>query len=175
MLNGEFLRTFSIQIGLIAILIFFTLRNIFASFILKIWKKISKSDFEIKDHKMYKTLKLFFIFLGFVVAMLIIPFNERIIEVWNGISRIVLILFITKLLTAIADKDSKIMQKTIASSNNETVNTFICKIIRFIIWVISTFIIIKELGYDLTGLAAGLGIRKCYNIFGCSRYSKKLA
>lgn len=154
----QILQTFSIQIGLISIILFFVLRKFFTNIILKIWKKITKEEFEIKDHPMSKVLQLFFIFIGFVIAMEIIPFNSKILEVWKEISKIIIILFITSFITSLANKDSKIMKKIMGTSRSETVNTFICKIIKVIIWVCAFFIIIKQLGYDLTGLVAGLGI-----------------
>ena len=154
----KLLTTFSIQVGLSIILVAFLIRTLFAKFVLKMWKIISKGEFEIEKHPIFGTLKLFFVFLGIMIAVHIIPFNEKIMTVWKEIAKISIILFVTKLLTVIVSKDSKIMQKTIATSQNETVNVFVCKIARFIIWIISIFIIIKELGYDLTGLATGLGI-----------------
>lgn len=157
-MDQNLLTTFSIQIALTIILVVFIIRSLLAKFVLKIWKIISKGKFEINKHPLYGTLKLFFIFLSITISMNIIPFNEKIIVVCEEINKIVIILFTTKLLTVVVSKDSKIMQKTIATSQNETVNVFVCKIARCIIWIISAFIIIKELGYDLTGIAAGLGI-----------------
>lgn len=152
------LTTFSIQIALSIILVVFIIKELLAKFVLKIWKTISKGEFEIKEHPMFATLKLFWIFLSIFAAMIIIPFNDKIMVAWNQIAKIFMILFTTKLLTVAISKDSKIMKKTLAASQNETVNVFVCKITKFIIWIISIFIIVKELGYDLTGLAAGLGI-----------------
>lgn len=37
-------------------------------------------------------------------------------------------------------------------------NNFICKIIRGVIWIISSYIILKVSGFDLTGLVAGFGV-----------------
>lgn len=158
MSREQILQTFSIQIGLISIIIFFIFRNLFAKIILTILKKISKKDFEIKEHPMYNVLRLFFIFAGIVIAMEIIPFNKKILNVWNELFKIIIILFITKFITFFINKDSKILKKLMITSKNETVNIFVCKIINVIIWICSIFIIIKELGYDLTGLVAGLGI-----------------
>ena len=150
--------TFSIQMALSIILVVFIIKELLTKFVLKIWKTISKGEFEIKEHPMFGTLNSFWIFLSIFVAMNIIPFNERIMGIWSQIAKILIILFVTKLLTVVISKDSKIMQKTIAKSQNETVNIFVCKIAQVVIWIASIFIIIKQLGYDLTGLAAGLGI-----------------
>lgn len=158
MTKQELLQTFSVQISLIIILIVFIIRPILASAILKMWKIISKGDFEVKKHPMYGTLKLFFVFLSIAIAVKIMPFSEKVIDSWNEIFKIVNILFIAKFLTVIVSKDSKIMKKTIATSQNETVNTFVCKVIRGIIWLTSIFIVITDLGYNLTGLVAGLGV-----------------
>lgn len=158
MIREQILQTFSIQIGLISIIVFFIFKSLLTKIILKFWKIITRKDFEIKEHPMYNVLKLFFTFLGFVIAMEVIPFNDKIMTIWREIFKIVMILFITRFITSLINKDSKILKKLMITSKNETVNTFICKIVNIIIWICSFFIIIKELGYDLTGLVAGLGI-----------------
>ena len=158
MSKEQILQTFSIQIGLISLIVFFIFRNLFAKVILKVWKRLSKKDFEIKEHPMYNVLSLLCSFIGLSIAMGVIPFNQKIMAVWNEIFKIVVILFITKFIISLINKDSKILNKLSITSKNETVNVFVCKIINVIIWICSFFIIIKELGYDLTGLVAGLGI-----------------
>ena len=70
--------TFSIQMALSIILVMFIIKELLTKFVLKIWKTISKGEFEIKEHPMFVTLNLFWIFLSIFVAMNIIPFNERI-------------------------------------------------------------------------------------------------
>ena len=152
------ITTFSIQVALTIILAVFIIKPLLAKLILKIWKIISKGEFELTKHPLYGTLKIFFVFVSIAVAMEIVPFNESIMESWRKLFKIANILFFTKLLTVVVSKDSKIIKKTIATSKNETINIFICKIARGIMWLIATFIVIKEIGYDLTGIAAGLGV-----------------
>ena len=55
--------------------------------------------------------------------------------------------------------DRKILKKFLKKSENDKVNAFVCKIIRGIIWTISIFVIISELGFleDISGLITGLG------------------
>ena len=111
MSREQILQTFSIQIGLISIIVFFIFRNLFAKVVLKVWKKLSKKDFEIKEHSMYNVLSLLCSFIGLSIAMEVIPFNQKIITVWNEIFKIVVILFITKFITSLINKDSKIFNK----------------------------------------------------------------
>lgn len=171
MTKTELLQTFSIQISLTLIIVMLIFSPLLSGLILKLWKLISRGKFEEKEHPIYGTLKGTLVFISFKIAFGILPLSNRIMEIWDLISRVVTIIIITKLLTIIVRKDSKIMQKTIATSKNETVNTFVCKILRGIIWICSGFIIIRELGYNLTGLMAGLGVRQCYYISCRSRYS----
>ena len=96
------LTTFSIQIALSIILVVFIIKELLATFVLKIWKLIIKGDFEIKNHPMFGTLKLFWIFISIFIAMNIIPFNEKIMIVWNQIAKISIILFITKFLAEVS-------------------------------------------------------------------------
>lgn len=154
----ELVDALNLKISLIIIIVIFFTRSLIASLILEIWKLITRKDFKVKEHPLYGTIKNFLSFISIVLAMKKITFNERIQDYWIEAYNIIIILFITKLLTLLINKDFKIIQKTIATSKSETVNLFICKIVRAIIWLISIFIIIRKLGYDLTGLVAGLGL-----------------
>ena len=55
-------------------------------------------------------------------------------------------------------KDSKIFKKILNMSESDNVNDFFCRIFRGLTWIVALFIIMTELGFDLSGLATGLGI-----------------
>lgn len=153
----EFANIFYVQIAISIIVVFFIFRAVFAKTIIKIVNVILKRKEKASENPIYKTLKSFIIFIGFYFATLIMPLSENVSNITNGLFKIVAILFITKILTIIINKDSTIFKK-VFNSKNESVNSFFCKILRAIIWILSFVIIFKLLGFDLTGLVAGLGI-----------------
>ncbi|MBP3597656.1 MAG: mechanosensitive ion channel family protein [Clostridia bacterium] len=153
----EFANIFYVQIAISIIVVFFIFRAVFAKTIIKIVNVILKRKEKASENPIYKTLKSFIIFIGFYFATLIMPLSENVSNITNGLFKIVAILFITKILTIIINKDSTIFKK-IFNSKNESVNSFFCKILRAIIWILSFVIIFKLLGFDLTGLVAGLGV-----------------
>lgn len=153
----EFANIFYIQIAISIIVVFFIFRSVFAKTILKMINIVLKRKEKTADNPLYKTLKNFILFLGFYLASLILPLSEKISYLINELFKIVLILFITKVLTVLINKDSKIFKK-IFKSKNEAVNSFVCKILRAVLWILSFVVIFKLLGFDLSGLVAGLGV-----------------
>ncbi len=154
----EFANIFYLQIAIAIIVVFFVFRAVFAKTILKIINIIFKRKEKTANNPIYKSLKNFILVIGFYLASLILPLNNKITYIINEIFKIVIILFITKVITVIINKDSNLFKKIFANSKNESVNSFICKIVRAVLWIFSFIIIFKELGFDLTGLVAGLGV-----------------
>lgn len=71
---------------------------------------------------------------------------------------IIVILIITKIITSLIKEDSILFKKMNKDIKDAVLNTFIYKVIGALIWTVSIFIIIEELGYDLTGLVTGFGL-----------------
>lgn len=153
----EFLKIFYVQIAIAIVVIFFVFKPVIAKMVLKIINKFLKREEKPIDSPIYKTLKNFIMFWGIYFASLILPLSEKNTYLVNQIFKIILVLYITKILTIIIEKESNIFQKII-KSKNEVVNSFFCKIIRGILWALAIVIIFKVLGFDLSGLVAGLGI-----------------
>lgn len=153
----EFANIFYVQIAISIIVVFLIFRSVFAKTIIKTVNIILKRKEKASENPIYKTLKSFILFLGFYFATLILPLSTKISYLINELFKIVLILFVTKVLTVVLDKDSIIFRK-IFKSKNEAVNSFIYKILRTVLWILSFVIIFKLLGFDLTGLVAGLGV-----------------
>ena len=154
----DLIKLFNIQIAIIVAILFFLLRGVFSQIILKIFFKITKNKQKIKQTKIYKILSNFFIFLGLYLGIMILKPSEKVLGTINLIFKIISIIFVTNIVNSFITKDSKLFVKSAKNSKNDTVNGFICRIIRGIVWVISIYIILKELNYDLTGLVAGFGI-----------------
>ena len=96
--------------------------------------------------------------MGLYLACRMFKLNPQTLAHVNTIFQIICIVFTTNIINSFIAKDSKWFQKYINHSKNDAVNNFMCKVIKTIIWIISGFIIIKEIGYDLTDLVALLGI-----------------
>ncbi len=154
----DFANIFYIQISIAIVIVFFVFRSLFAKTILGIIDLFLKKKQKTSDNPIYKPLKKFIIIVGIYLASLILPLNEKVSYIITEIFKIIVILFVTNILTILVDKDSILFKKFLSNSKNEIVNSFICKITRVILWILSFIVIFKELGFDLTGLAAGLGV-----------------
>lgn len=156
---ANIIKVFDIQIAVVLVLVCYLTKSIFAKFILGTIFKFQKRKEKAKNSKMYKSLEMIYMFFGIFLAIKILPFGEQVQSIMKALLKISLIIFITKFITTvILVKDSKIMQKMFAKSENEAVNNFICKILGVVVWFIAIFIIFTELGYDLSGLITGLGL-----------------
>lgn len=148
-------------IGLAIIVIFKILSSPFAYIIVKMFKFKEKNKNKIKSSSFYKPLKTFFVLLGIYMAAIALKLPENIFDIVTKIFKICTILLTAKgfanLFDTSSDTFSKFREKVHFDGTDATVN-FFSKIIKAIIYIIAGFIVISELGYDLSGLATGLGI-----------------
>ncbi len=155
---NNLLKIFDMQIAIGIVIIFFIFRTIFSRCIIKLFYIFTKNKKHAKESSMYKPLNTFFAFLGIYIAIRILPVSKQILYNLNKIFKIIVIFYITKAITTLVYEESFVLKKILKRSNNKAVDVFICKIVRSIIWIIFIFIVIDELGYNLSGLFAGLGI-----------------
>ena len=151
---------FDIQIALAVVIIAFLTKGIFARLIIGIAYKFTKNNAKPRESEMYAPIKSMFVIFAIYIALCIIPKGERLAYIVNEIFKVVIIIFITKWITTFIHSDSKYLKKFFKKSENDTVNEFLCKIVRCIVWAIAIVIIIGELGFleDLSGLITGLGL-----------------
>lgn len=155
---GDLIKLFNIQVAIAVFLIFIIFRGVFSKLVLKIFFWMLKDKRKVKESKAYKVLNRFWIFIGLYFSIILLKPNAKQLVFVNSAFRIVCIIFITNLINSGITKDARWFKRHINHSKNDSVNNFVCKIIRGVVWVVSVYIIIKELGYDLTGLIAGFGI-----------------
>ena len=155
---GDLITIFNIQIAIAVFLIFLIFRGLISQLIVKIFFTITKNKKKPKDSRLYKILKVCCIFAGAYYSIMILKPNAQIEAIVNTIFKVINIIFITNIVNSFVTKDSTWFRKSINKTKNDSVNNFICKLIRGIVWIVSGYIILKELGYDLTGLVAGFGI-----------------
>ncbi|MBR3697033.1 MAG: mechanosensitive ion channel family protein [Clostridia bacterium] len=156
---NSLITIFDIQIALAIIIISFLFKSVISKFIIKIVYIFSKHEkTNVKNSKMYAPLKRMVLYVGIYIALRIIPTSKQIAYYINEIFKVITIIFITKGITSIMTKDSKLFKRILNISEDDTVNDFFCKLFRLLTWIVSIFIIMTELGFNLTGLATGLGI-----------------
>lgn len=150
-----------IGIGLVIFILFNILSPYFAYIIVKIFKFKVKDKKIIKGNSFYKPLKIFFIILGLYIGCMALKLPENIFAIITKIFKMCIILIVSKGFLNLFDSHykafSKISKKLNLAGKDTTIN-FFSKIAKFLIYIITGFILISELGYNLGGLVAGLGI-----------------
>ena len=136
-----------------------------ARILIKIFKRNKKQ--KVAESTFYKPIKSFLNISGLYLAIQVIktPFNipVGILSIINTIYRVILILIIANGLVQNINSKSKLIKKLQTKLNpekaeNNTSIEFLTKILKIAIYIIAGFLVIQELGFDLGGLVAGLGI-----------------
>lgn len=129
--------------------------------IIKLFKLKEKNKNKIKQNSFYKCLNIFFPILGAYLGLLFLNLPQDIVSIISKVFRIIVIILISMGLAKCITKKSGIFKyfndKT-SEKRDETFINFVVKATRGIIYVIAAFIIVSELGYNLNGLLAGLGL-----------------
>ena len=155
---NNLLDIFDIQIAIAVILAFTLFRVAFATAIIKIYYKIINKNRKAKESTMYKYLTTLSVLIGVYIAMNILPTNKEVMFFMNSAYRIIFIIYITKCLTVFTAEDSFVMKKLTQDKPNRPVNVLIAKVVRALMWVVAGFVILYEIGIDLNGIVAGLGL-----------------
>jgi len=116
---------------------------------------------EIKTSPFYKPIKWMVIFSGIYFAMLIAGVSEKIEAFGTMVYRILLIWAVATSIANMFDPKTKMFQmfkKHERFKGNETLARFSGKIVRWGVYIVAIFLSIAELGYDITGIIAGLGL-----------------
>lgn len=152
-----------IAIGII--FVFQILKSFFSYIIIRLFKLKEKNEKEIKKSSFYEPLKKFFSLLGIYLSILYLkqPLNIN-QDIINLVTKIFKILVIITTATAFAkslNSKSSLVKIFKNKSNKEVEDSlinFILKIARGIVYLFAGFLVITELGYNLNGIVAGLGI-----------------
>lgn len=162
-LNTEIFIQIIIALGIV--IIFRALSSFVSSIIIKILTPKNKEKKDVRKNPFYLPLKTIFTFLGIYIALNMLKDTIGVDIITQGIIskiiKIVLIIFVAKAFGDGIDKNnilfSKIKTKKGKELDQATVSG-ILKIIKIVIYVIAGFMIVTELGYDLSGLVASLGL-----------------
>ena len=155
------INTFSITRLVIAIglvIAFIALKGLLSTIIIKIFKIRGKKN--IKSNSFYKPLKILFAFLGIYLAIQVLAPTAFLQGILKKVLRLLIIVLVTYSIANLFGPDSKFeraLRKKLDKANDHMVK-MICKCIKIFIMFIGIVIIISELGYNISGLIAGLGI-----------------
>lgn len=157
---NDLLKIFDIQIAIAVLLFFVIFRTVFSRILIKTYYKIIKSKKHPKDSSMYRPLNIMFILIGVYCMIKILPTSAQVLYIMNKIYKLVIIYYVFKIITSCINSDSVFLKKFFRDPTNQTVNVFMCKIAKFIIWIVYFFIVMSELGYgqQLTALFTTLGV-----------------
>lgn len=123
--------------------------------------KSKKSKKNASSFPLYSPLRLFFIILGIYLALLNLELPQDIVAMLTKIFRLLIIWLVAYGIANMITPDSYIfskINKNIQFTKKDRATTLLFKIIKVIIYLIASVIIIAELGYDINGLIAGLGV-----------------
>lgn len=163
--NITTVQIINIAIAIAIILFFRVFSASFSYIIIRMFKIKEKKAKKIKESAFFSPLKIFFIILGFYLAII---FLKTPLHISNGIMEVVYKVFVIMttlsfakgLAASFTPKSTlykKIKEKT-SRNVEDSMFDFILKVIRIIIYIIAGFIVITTLGFNLNGLIAGLGI-----------------
>lgn len=162
-LNVEVVIQIIIATGVI--FVFRILSSVVSSTIIKILRPKGKEKVSVKKNPFYLPLRTIFTFVGIYIALNIIknattisPDIQSILD--KGI-KILLILFVAKAFGEGLDEKNRVFVKIRDKSNRDidksTMNA-ILRIAKIAIYVLAGFMVISELGYNISGFITGLGL-----------------
>lgn len=150
----------------IMILIVILFRKFISQLIIGIGYKIFSLDDDPEESSVGKHIKAYIVFIGIYAIFNIWLKNAKAIEVVTQIFRVISIIFGTNILVDLISPNGLFMRLSQKSKNkrflnNETntiMNNFLSKIIRIVLYIIAIGLILNDIGYNINGMLAGLGI-----------------
>lgn len=163
--NIQMSQIIDILIAIAIIIVFRILSSGLSYSIIRMFKLKTKNPKKIKESALYNPLKIFFIILGFYLAVLFLkqPLNvsEDVMNIVTMIFRIVTTIAISiGVAQSFTPKSSLVikMKQKMNKNMEDAMFDFVLKIVRGLIYIVAAFIVITELGFNLNGLVAGLGL-----------------
>ena len=152
-------------IAILVYILFRCLSKSLAYMTVRIFKPKAKNKKEIRNNAFYNPLKIFYVILGIYLAIAFLRkplgINEWLNHKINMLFKISIIILTANGIANSLTTNNKSINRLKERMNPEVEDSmfkFILKGIRIIIYVIAGFMVITELGFNLNGLVAGLGI-----------------
>lgn len=161
----NFQTVIDIILAIAIIIVFRIISPIISSSIIKIFIHKKKEKKEVKKNPFYLPLRTIITFIGIFLALGVlknaITVTPEISVVISKIIKIAMIIFVAKAFGDGLHEKNGIFAKVKTKSGREmdqtTVN-MILRVIRIAIYIVAGFMVISELGYDISGFITGLGI-----------------
>jgi len=154
-----------IVIALGIVIVFRILSSLVSKIIIKIFKTKNKEKTDVRKNPFYRPIKTIFTFIGVYIALNFlketIAISLELEAIINKALKIAMIIFVAKAFGEGLDDKNGLFAKIKTKSNKEIdpgTRTVILKAIRIIIYIIAAFMVISELGYDISGFITSLGI-----------------
>ena len=162
-LNVEIVIQIIIAIGVI--FVFRILSSVVSSIIIKMLRPKGNDKVSVKKNPFYLPLRTIFTFVGIYIALNIIKnatsISPEIQSILDKGIKILLILFVAKAFGEGLDEKNKVFVKIRDKSNRDidksTMNA-ILRVTKIAIYVLAGFMVISELGYNISGFITGLGL-----------------
>lgn len=157
------IHTFSLTrlgLSILILVLFFVLKGCIARSLIRLFKIKEKNKENLKANSFYNPLRLFLMCLGIFFAILLLnPTDMLRAFIYKAFRIAIIILFSYSLGTLIApnSKFEDTLKRKMSKANDSMIR-MICKCIRILIYCVSILVIISELGYNISGIIAGLGI-----------------
>ncbi|WP_028307685.1 mechanosensitive ion channel family protein [Desulfitibacter alkalitolerans] len=155
----------NVAIAVAIFMLFLILRRIFVNYILKLVIRFTDKTNTCLDtaiiRSFEKSLRVFFIILGIYLSSLYLPLQEKHDLMFLGIWRISIIILIAWGLYNFVGNFSNIfaeVENKLDISVDKILVPFFSKVIKVVIVILTFVLIISELGYDINGFIAGLGL-----------------
>lgn len=154
-----------VAIAILIIVLFRIASSYLSYFVIKMFKIKEKNKERIKSNPFYTPLKAFIRLLGVFLAILYLQqplsISDDIMNIIIKAFKIIATIIFAKGLAQSLTLDAKFV-KVIREKSDKDLDDgaiqMILKIIRAVVYVSAGFIVITELGYNLNGLVAGLGV-----------------
>ncbi len=150
-----------VLIAIVIVIVFYMVSSLFSKLVMKLLKIKGNDKEKIKNSDIYKALKSIFLCIGIYIALLVLDLPENWFILSSKIVRIFVIVNAARVIAELISPESKIMRKVGESekfSENKVAISIISKVIKVILYIVAGFMIIADLGYDLSGLITGLGL-----------------
>ncbi len=146
-------------IALAIIIAFCLVSSIISYGIVKLFFRKYEKE-EIKKSNIYKTLKIFLKILGIYVASKVIELQQFQDEFIDKCFFVVVIWTLARLISSVFEERQILLEKLNKSAhvNNTLFTTVVSKVVKIVLYIIALYITLKEFGYDISGLATGLGL-----------------
>lgn len=164
---------------LMAIIIFilFSLFSSSLSYLLIKLCNMKKNKTKIKNNVFYRPIRILFIVFGLYLGTLILKLPTDIMQIIQKALKITIICLIANAFGNMVNAKSEFgtkLQLKLGLNGDNTVANFIGKMLKAIIYIIAGFLVVSELGYDLSGIVTGLGLGGVVVAFAAQDIAKNL-